>query len=118
MNRVISLIKHTDRLFLIPLAFSFLSVFLIINTLAVFYKVLPNRLPLFYSLSWGQSELVSKQQFLILPAVILLISLVNTLLASQIHPSQFVLRKILMGSQVLVSLIVLVTAFKILVIFI
>lgn len=116
--KIINFIKTTDRLYLIPLAFSLLCIFIIVNTLAVFYQSLPSKLPLFYSLSWGQAELVSKQQFFILPTVIVLINLLNTFIASQLHSSQIVLRKVLVGSLVLIDLIILVTALKILLIFI
>lgn len=83
-----------------------------------FYSQLPNSLPLLYSLPWGDGQLVNKGQFLVVPAIIILITLVNLTLASQLHPSQTFLKKVLLATNVLVTTIFFISALKIIMIFI
>lgn len=79
---------------------------------------LPARLPLFYSLPWGQEQLGSLAQFIILPAIIILVSLTNLFITWQLHPSQLVLKRILYTSSITTSFLILVTALKIMYIFV
>lgn len=110
--------QKSDKFFLLPILFSVLSVFLITTFFGAVYQRLPATLPLFYSLAWGEKQLVVKQQFLLLPIIIILISLLNTLLTFYLHPGQIVLRRLLMVSLIVINLVILLTAFKILLIFI
>lgn len=118
MSKIISFLKSSDSLLLVSLAITLMVCLLITIAFLFFYSSLPPKLPLFYSLPWGESQLVAKQQFLILPATLLLISLVNALLAHQLHPAHLVLKRILVGSLIFLSVIILITGIKILVIFI
>lgn len=88
------------------LALSFSIAAVIITT----FKFLPPRLPLFYSLPWGEAQLATHQQFLIIPASISAVTLLNLIIAWQLHPSQSFFKKALLLSSVAVSLI-LTTAF-------
>ena len=72
-------------------------------------EFLPPRLPLFYSLSWGNGQLATHQQFLIIPASITLITLLNLVISWQLHPSQSFFKKVLLTSSVVVSLILTIT---------
>lgn len=118
MRQIISYWQHCDRLLTLPLLFSLLSALMILFPLLVFYNNLPSSLPLFYSLPWGQDQLVTKDQFSILPATVILITVTNSLLAFQLHQSQILLKRMLMVNLVLVDMTALVTALKILSIFI
>ena len=118
MQKFINNIFSLNKYFLIPIFITLLSSFLITATFFILKDNLPPKIPLFYSLSWGKPQLVDKQQFLILPAVLLLFCLVNTLIASQLHHLQVVLIRTLMLSLILLDLIILITTFKILTIFI
>lgn len=105
------------------LTLTIVSIFIAITLLLLFFLVLfldilPPKLPLFYSLAWGETQLVQKQQFFILPAVMLLIGLINLSLASQLHSGQTVLKRMLILSVLVISIIIFITAFKILTIFI
>lgn len=117
-NKLISFFKKTDKLLLIPAVVSFLCAIFITEYFMFFYSQLPPKLPLFYSQAWGQPQLVAKQQFLILPAVLVLINLANIFIAYHLHPVQAVLKKILVLSLVLTDFLVIITAIKILTIFI
>lgn len=106
-----------DKFIILPLFFSAFSIVLLLILLLVFYSHLPDRLPLFYSLSWGEAELVKKDRFFLLPTILLLLTLVNFFITSQLHSLQYILKRILMLSLVLIDLIFLVTTIKILLIF-
>lgn len=81
-------------------------------------KFLPPKLPLFYSLPWGDKQLVTPKQLLIVPAIITLVTLSNLVLSWQLHSSQTFFKKILLFSSLLVSLITTITFFKIVLLFI
>lgn len=86
----------------------------LIITIAVFLlKFLPPRLPLFYSLPWGEGQLATYQQFLIIPAIISLITLINLIISWQLHPSQVFFKKMLILSPIVISLILTITLIKI-----
>ena len=106
----------TDKkplLALLPLLISTVMVTLIF----LLSKLLPPRLPLFYSLPWGEKELVSNIQLLIIPAIITLVTFSNLIISWQLHSSQIFFKKILLFSSILVSLILSITFFKIIYIF-
>ena len=92
---------------------------LILSVLIAFFLAhLPNRLPLFYSLPWGESQIVSSQQFFIIPALIILISLTNLAVSWQLHHTQTFLKKILSFSTLISTLILTIALIKIVLIFI
>lgn len=99
-----------------------LSPFIIslIITIIIFvaFKFLPNRLPFFYSLPWGDSQLANSQQFLIIPASISLIMLFNLIISWQLHPAQSFFKHILLVSSITVTLILTVAFAKIILMFI
>ena len=108
----------SDEYYLIPILITifsavFIALFFIIN-----YQNLPEKLPLFYSLPWGEAQLSTKQQFSLLPIMLILIGLINTTISSQLHKTQYILKRILMLSLILVDAIVLITSIKIMSIFI
>lgn len=117
-KKLVAIFKTTDKFLLWPGLLSLSISLLITIALLLLYSRLPSKLPLFYSLSWGESELVQKQQFFLLPVILLLVTLVNSLIISQLHPVQLVLKRTLMCSQVLTSLLIAITTLKILLIFI
>lgn len=106
-----------DRYYLASGIFTLISVIIILSLYLFSVNVLPTRLPLFYSLPWGQSELTNKSSLLILPTIITIVALINMLLAWQLHSSQYVLKRILLMSTVLIDLIILIAAIKIVFIF-
>lgn len=79
---------------------------------------LPTKLPLFYSLPWGEQQLAQRQQFLIVPAISLSISLANLLVIRQLHNQQILLKTILQATSIICSLVLSLTLIKIIWIFI
>lgn len=93
--------------------FPFILSLMITLTIFTTLGFLPTRLPLFYSLPWGDRQLATHQQFLIIPASISLIALLNLIISWQLHPSQSFFKKVLLGSSIVVSLILTITFIKI-----
>lgn len=93
-----------------PLLFLSLGITLAIVTTLRF---LPPKLPLFYSVAWGDGQLATHQEFLIVPASISIIALLNLVLSLQLHPSQSFFKKALFLSSIIVSLILTITFIKI-----
>lgn len=112
------LYQESDKIVFFSIAISILCILSIINLFAVFYPELPHQIPLFYSLPWGDSQLASLSQFTILPFIILLMILINFSLIWHLHHSQIVLKRFLSLATLIVSLLITITAFKIVLIFI
>ncbi len=81
-------------------------------------QFLPTRLPLFYSLPWGESQLATTDQLFVVPAIIIAISLVNLTVFWQLHPSQILFKNILTGVSLFCSLVLTISVMKIIFIFI
>lgn len=79
---------------------------------------LPPKLPLFYSLPWGDNQLASHREFLLIPASIIVATLLNSAISWQLHPSQSFFKRILLFSPLVVSLLLTVTFIKIILNFI
>lgn len=91
---------------------------LIALTILILIRFLPPKLPLFYSLPWGEKQLVQNHQLLIIPASIALLSLSNLIISWQLHAQQKFFQNILLFSSVLISVILTITFFKIILTFI
>lgn len=92
----------------------------VILTLVIllFFRNLPQRMPLFYSLPWGEGQLAAKMQFLILPSIIVLVTMLNLSVCSQLHDSQNFFKKMLGISSFLSSAILTAAFLKIVFLFV
>jgi len=81
-------------------------------------RSLPTKLPLFYSVAWGDAQLATHQQFLIIPAIISAVALLNIIISWQLHHQQSFFKKMLFAQSVLITLILTITFIKIILIFI
>lgn len=84
----------------------------------LFFRFLPNKLPFFYSLPWGERQLANHAQFLIIPATIILITLINLIVSKQLHSSQSFLKTILNLTSLITTVILTIAFIKIVLIFI
>lgn len=98
--------------------FSFTLAALMAAVTLLFPRFLPERLPLFYSLPWGERQLASHLQFLIIPATAVLVTLINLTVKKQLHASQAFLKLALDLTSFIVTFILLITFLKIILIFI
>jgi hypothetical protein len=117
-RQALSLYNHEDRIFFWSYASVFFMTILLLAGWGIFYQILPDKLPLFYSLPWGETQLVTKTQFVIVPALIVLITLINIIISWHLHHSQLVLKRIIYVTSSFISLLLLITSFKIIFIFI
>lgn len=99
---------------LIPIILSLLLTIFIL----IFFRFMPPKLPLFYSLPWGDVQLANHQQFLIIPASIVLVNLINLIIFWQLHASQSFFKKMLISASLIVSAIFLITFVKIYTLFV
>ena len=99
---------------IIPVA----ATILISTIILLLFKLLPPNLPLFYSLQWGDKQLANHQQFFIIPALIILITLINYVTSWQLHQSQLFFKKILLVFSIIATFILTITFIKIVLIFI
>lgn len=84
----------------------------------LFFRFLPTQIPLFYSLSWGDKQLVTHRQFFLIPAIITLITLLNLIISWQLHNLQSFFKKVLLFASFITTLILTITFIKIVLIFI
>lgn len=78
-----------------------------------FLKFLPAKLPLFYSLPWGEKQLANHLQFLILPLVLTLIIILNFIISISLHSAQVFFKKILNIATLLSTTILIITFIRI-----
>lgn len=83
----------------------------------VFFRFLPAKLPLFYSLPWGERQLADHLQFMILPAILAVITLLNVAISSHLHQQQSFFKKVLIGTTILSTVILIITFIKIVFLF-
>lgn len=110
--------KTCDKYNFYGVAFAIVATILSLSLFIINYSKLPSKIPLFYSLPWGEPQLVTLSQFLILPLVITLIIIINLSLSIYLHPSQMLLKRIINLSTALIALTILITSYKIIYIFI
>lgn len=111
-------IRSNDKFLVAPTLVCALTIIFILLNFFIILSTLPDQIPLFYSRPWGETQLADKWQFLILPASLGVMGLVNLILASQLHTSQKALKRTVMLTVVLLSFMILVTSVKILLIFV
>lgn len=110
------MIIFKDKLLIFNLLSFILALLTAISILFLADK-LPLRIPLFYSLSWGENQLALLPQFLIVPSVMVFITLVNLIIFWQLHDNQILFKQVLTISSLVTSIILVVTFIKIILIF-
>jgi hypothetical protein len=105
--------------FLFWMGFSPLIISLIMAVIILtLFKSLPPKLPLFYSLPWGEGQLATAQQFLIIPASISVMALLNIIISGQLHDQQDFFKKVLLISSIAITVTLTITFIKIILMFV
>jgi hypothetical protein len=78
-----------------------------------YFDNLPRQIPFFFSMPWGESQLANKNQFFILPSLIVLSALINLTVTWHLHTSQLTMKRILTSSTMFVSLLIFYAGVKI-----
>lgn len=97
-----------------PLIISAILIFVILLP----FRFLPSKLPLFYSLSWGEGQLATQREFFIIPGVIILVTLLNFAISSQLHHSQKFFGTALCITSYVTTFILLIAFLKVSLVFI
>lgn len=118
VTKVIAFYQHLDSVTFWSFVLVCLMDVALIGIFITNFSNLPREIPLFYSLSWGDQQLGDLWQFLILAALPFLISLTNMIISWQLHPSQILFKRILAVYSAVITLLFLLTAVKIVLIFI
>jgi len=93
-----------------------LSLLIIVFSFSFFifnFSKLPPEVPLFYSRPWGEEQLALNWQLAILPALSLIIFLVDLILAAKLYSQESLLAQILVWSSTIFSLLTTITLVKI-----
>lgn len=118
MDQSLKLYRLQDKINFWILSSSLILISLMFLILALSYNQLPPRIPLFYSLNWGESQLVSNGQIIILPLAAILIMLINLVISWHLHSSQIILKRLLTLSSFLITVMTFITMLKIIYLFI
>ena len=101
--------KHNFRIFVWNLLFiAFQLLFLIFK-----FNSLPNQVPFYYSLPWGESQLASAASLFLLPTFSIVFILTNSLLAAFFFNTIKIFSRLLILTSFIFSLFSSVTLFKI-----
>jgi len=84
-----------DKAIFWPIIFSILILAASLIFTLLKFTNLPPKIPLFYSKPWGQDRLVGKGLVWLLPAILFLLILVNTILAKVLAPKIIFLAQII-----------------------
>lgn len=112
-EKISNFLKRQEAVNFYSIVSSLVIIILILTIFALNYTKLPAQIPLFYSLPWGEEQLVALPQFIILPSIIALVILVNLVISWHLHESQTVLKRFLSVSTSAVSLLILFAALRI-----
>ena len=113
LKRFINFYQHQDSILFWATSTSILlALFLTILFLSTLDQ-LPNQIPLFFSLPWGDNQLAQKNQFAILPALIILITLGNLIITWHLHTSQLTIKRIILLSTTVLSVFTFVAGMHI-----
>lgn len=117
-TQLLDMYEHSDWMVVWSNAIAIVFGFFILTLWRLNAGRLPEEIPLFYSLPWGDEQLINNSQFIILPAIVLLACLTNLFISWQLHPSQKILKRILALSTTILALLLLITTIRIVNIFI
>jgi hypothetical protein len=98
-----TLFKHPKTVLLLKISLIIVGFSWILY--AIFYQFMPPAIPLFFSRPWGQNQLIAKNMFIILPASITLLFLINTRLASFLLKRDLLMAIVLLSAYVTCALI-------------
>lgn len=112
-KRISNFLQRQEAVNFYSIVSSLVMIILILTAFALNYTKLPAQIPLFYSLPWGAEQLVTLPQFIILPAIIALVVLINLSISWHLHASQIVLKRFLSTATAAVSLLIFLAAIRI-----
>jgi len=113
MKAFLEFYNQSDHVIFFSFILTLLFILLMIISFAITFQMLPNEIPLFYSLPWGDDQIARLPQFALLPFIAGTVAMVNLIISWQLHDAQLNLKRILNGSSTVVALLLTITALKI-----
>lgn len=113
LKRFINFYQHQDSLIFWSTSISILLSLILSLVYLFYYESLPNQIPFFYSLPWGETQLASKNQFFILPSLIVLSALINLTITWHLHSSQLTMKRIIVSSTTIIALLTTIAGVRI-----
>lgn len=113
----ISFYHEQDTFVFWPITSSVVLILVVISAWALFYMSLPTEIPIFYSLSWGDSQFGHLNQFLIFPSLMSLIILANLIISWHLHYSQILIKRILAIASFIVCILLAIAGLNIILTF-
>jgi hypothetical protein len=101
---------ESDKIIFFTILASILAVFTQVGIFFLKFQGMPSQIPLFYSHPWGEDQLGTLIQFLVLPLLSLLTILMNSIILMHLHDLQTALKRILAISSLMVVILFLITA--------
>lgn len=118
IKKIIFFYYHQNRFSFYSVLITLALIFITFLFYLIYFANLPSKLPIFYSHSWGEEQLASREQFIILPLIVILITMINLIVSWHLHSTQILLKKIINFVTILVALLILVTSLQIIYIYI
>ncbi len=94
-NKEATITTSQDNVIISSLQWRYVFLLIQVGLLLFFWKKLPPQVPLFYSLPWGERQLVGPIGFWLLPAICIVISLANFAFISLFFKEEKFLNKLL-----------------------
>lgn len=82
---------------------------------AIFYQFMPPLVPLLFSRPWGQSQLISKNLFILLPASVTILFLINLRISSITLKIDALMAIFILSIHLLCSLLAITTLFRLMI---
>lgn len=117
LSKLADFYRNHDKICFYSMALSILFILVDFIVIALKFAGLPSQIPLYYSLPWGNNQLGSSSQILILPIISNLILLTNLSVSWYLHDSQLILKRLLSITTLILSSLLLITTWGIVTIF-
>lgn len=117
LTKLVDFYRNHDKIIFYSITLSIIVLVIEAALVGFRYAGLPSQIPLFYSLPWGNSQLATTSQILILPTISILVLLTNLSVGWYLHDSQLILKRVLALTTLILSLLLLITTWGIVSIF-
>lgn len=113
IKRFINFYQKQDAILFWSTSSSIILALLLSFIFLIYLDQLPNQIPFFYSLPWGDTQLANKGQFIILPSLIVLAAMVNLIITWHLHPSQLTMKRIILLSTTIIAILTFIAGLRI-----
>lgn len=113
IKNFVNFYNEQDTFVFWPITGAVFLILIVLSCWGIFYLSLPRELPIFYSMSWGESQFGHLNQFLLFPSLMSLAIFVNLIISWHLHHSQILIKRILAMATSIVCLLLATAALRI-----